>query len=41
MVEGGVFVFKGGETAFAYYDAAAGTHMEVEKAVDRAITASR
>jgi len=39
--QGGVFVFKGGETAFAYYDAAAGTHMEVEKAVDRAITASR
>ncbi len=35
--EGGAFVFKGADTAFAYYDAAAGTHLEVSKAVAKAL----
>lgn len=35
--QGGSFVFKGTDTVFAHYDAAAGTHLEVSKAVDGAI----
>jgi len=35
--QGGVFVFKGADTAFAYYDAGAGTHLEVSKAVAEAL----
>jgi hypothetical protein len=35
--EGGVFIFKGESTVYAYYDAAAGTHLEVAKAVDKAL----
>lgn len=34
--QGGAFVFKGKDTAYAYYDAAAGTHLEVAKAVEEA-----
>lgn len=34
--QGGAFVFKGANTALAYYDAAAGTHLEVKKAVEKA-----
>ena len=37
FIEGGAFVFKGADTAFAYYDAAAGTHLEVSKAVAKAL----
>lgn len=29
-------MFQGANTAFAYYDAAAGTHLEVAKAVAKA-----
>lgn len=39
--QGGVFVFKGSETAFAYYDAAVGTHLEVDKALDKALEVAR
>lgn len=35
--QGGAFVFKGAETPFAYYDASAGTHLEVSKAIDEAL----
>lgn len=35
--QGGAFVFKGENTAFAYYDAAAGTHLEVKKAKEIAL----
>jgi hypothetical protein len=35
--EGGVFIFKGGTTVYAYSDAAAGTHLEVARAVDKAL----
>lgn len=35
--QGGVFIFKGKNTAFAYYDAAAGTHLEVAKVVEKAL----
>jgi len=34
-------VFKGSETAFAYYDAAVGTHLEVDKALDKALEVAR
>ena len=36
-IEGRAFVFKGADTAFAYYDAAAGAHLEVSKAVAKAL----
>jgi hypothetical protein len=32
-----LFIFKGADTAFAYYDAAVGTHLELAIAVDRAL----
>jgi len=35
--QGGVFIFKGESTIYAYYDAAAGTHLEVAKAVEKAL----
>lgn len=38
--QGGVFIFQGVDTAFAHYDAAAGTHLEVQVAIDRAIEAA-
>jgi len=38
--QGGAFVFKGETTVFAHYDAAVGTHLEVAKAVDRALEAA-
>ena len=40
-VEGGVFVFKGAGTAFAYYDASAGAHLEVSKAVQKALEVAK
>jgi len=39
--QGGVFIFKGADTAFAYYDAAVGTHLEVARAVDRALEVAK
>ena len=40
--QGGAFVFKGEDTAFAHYDAATGAHVEVAAAVERALeTAAR
>jgi len=41
LKEGGVFIFKGADTAFAYYDAAVGTHLEVARAVDRALEVAK
>lgn len=38
--QGGVFVFQGKDTVFAHYDAAAGTHLEVQLALDRAVDAA-
>jgi len=38
--QGGAFIFKGEETAFAHYDAAAGTHVEVATAVEKALEAA-
>lgn len=35
--QGGAFIFKGGDTIFAHYDAAAGAHIEVLDVVQRAI----
>lgn len=39
--QGGVFVFKGAGTAFAYYDASAGAHLEVSKAVQKALEVAK
>lgn len=39
--QGGLFVFKGSETAFAHYDASAGSHLEVAKALDKALEVAR
>lgn len=38
--QGGAFIFKGNNTLFAHYDAAAGTHVEVAKAVQKALDAA-
>ncbi len=35
--QGGAFIFKGEDTVFAHYDAAAGAHIEVMNVVERAI----
>lgn len=35
--QGGAFIFKGGDTVFAHYDASAGAHVEVGNVVERAI----
>jgi hypothetical protein len=35
--QGGAFIFKGQDTMFAHYDAAAGAHIEVMDVVERAI----
>lgn len=40
LQQGGVFIFQGEDTAFAHYDAAVGTHLEVQVAIDRAIEAA-
>mmetsp|Transcript_1800 Transcript_1800/g.2400 ORF Transcript_1800/g.2400 Transcript_1800/m.2400 type:complete len:148 (+) Transcript_1800:566-1009(+) len=35
--QGGAFIFRGSDLLFAHYDAAAGTHVEVAKVVEKAI----
>lgn len=41
FIQGGTFIFQGKETIFAHYDAAAGAHMDVGNAVDKAIAISK
>lgn len=39
--QGGAFIFKGEDTVFAHYDAAAGAHIEVMNVVERAIDVAK
>lgn len=37
--QGGAFIFKGSDTLYAHYDASTGAHIQVDKAVQLALTA--
>lgn len=39
--QGGAFIFRGDDTVFAHYDAAAGAHIEVMNVVERAINVAK
>jgi len=39
--QGGTFIFKGFDTLYAHYDASTGAHVQVDKAVQLALAATR